>query len=85
MICFVSESIEVFSGTVNAMLNVNSCVAPGSPVMAAPLFVCVPPAVYLEGRVIARSPVPSEKVSLLELDVPVIVTVPPAFVAVAEA
>ena len=53
--------------------------------MAAPLLVCTPAAVYLVGRVIVRSPVPSENVSLLELLVPVMVTVPPAFVAVAVA
>lgn len=85
IICLLWDEVVVFSPTVNAMLNVNSCVAPGSPLIAAPLLVCTPAAVYLVGRVMDRSPVPSENVSLLELLVPVMVTVPPAFVAVAVA
>lgn len=70
-------SMSVLAGTVNAIEKVYSCVAPGSPVMAAPLFVEIPAAVYDVGSVRESVPVPKLNVSLEELLVPVIVTVPP--------
>ena len=85
IICFDNDAMLVFSPTVKAILKANSCVAPGSPEIAAPLSVCTPAAVYFAGKVIERSPVPNVNVSLDELDVPEMVTVPPAFVAVAVA
>jgi hypothetical protein len=54
----------------------NSCVDPGSPLMAAPLLVATELAVYTLGRVSGSDPPEaSEKVSFDEFDVPVMVSV----------
>ena len=69
---------------VNVMLNAYSCVAPGSPVIEAPLVVLTELAVYEAGSVNPMLSVPvSENVNLDELEVPEIVTVPPVFATVA--
>ena len=79
VICLVfSDVVEFAAIPVIVMEKLYSAVAPGSPAMFAPLFVLAELAVYEAGRVIVKSPVPVEKVSFLELDVPVIVTDPPA-------
>lgn len=75
----------VFSAmSVKVMLKVYCCAAPGSPEIAVPLFVCTEFAVYLVGR---TSPIPfvpvKAKVSLDELEVPVMVTEPPDLVTAA--
>ena len=61
------------------MLHAYSCVAPGSPVIASPLLVVVPAAVYVEGMVRPMLSVPLENVSAAELEVPLRVSVPPVF------
>lgn len=79
--CDVSELTVVFAAMlVKVILNVYSYDAPGSPVIAAPLFVLTEFAVYVDGR---TKPIPlvpvSENVSFDEFDVPDIVTEPPVF------
>ena len=65
---------------VKVMEKANCAVAPGSPVIAAPLFTDTPLAVYDEGSVSPMLSVPvSAKVSLLLFEVPDIVSVPPFF------
>lgn len=83
-----NDSIVVFSGILeNVILNAYSAVAPGSPTMDAPLFVLTEFALYWDGR---TSPIPlfpvNANVNFDELDLPVIVNVPPVLetVAVAE-
>lgn len=71
----------VFSGILeNVILNTNSAVAPGSPTMDVSLFVLTEFALYWAGR---TSPIPfvpvKAKVNFEELDLPVIVNVPPVF------
>lgn len=79
--CEIKDSIDVFSGiSVNVMEKGNSCSAPGSPVMAAPLFVWTEFARYLVGRTRPMPFVPVKaNVNFDELVVPEIVTDPPPF------
>ena len=74
--CFVFALIVPLAGILlKAMEKLYSAVAPGSPVIAAPLFVDALFAVYELGSVTERFPVPSENVSFDEFDVPVMVRV----------
>lgn len=86
--CEVNELIVVFSAMFEKVMeNVYCWAAPGSPVIAVPLFVLTEFAVYEEGSTKPMPFVPVKaKVSLDELEVPVIVRVPPVFstAAVAE-
>lgn len=80
VICLVfSDVVELAPIPVMVIEKLYSAVAPGSPEMFVPLLVFAELAVYEAGRVIVKSPAPVEKVSFLELDVPVIVTFPPVF------
>ena len=55
------------------MLKTYSAVAPGSPLIFAPLVVVRELAIYDDGKDILSPPVPKENVSFLELDTPLIV------------
>lgn len=77
----VLELAEIFEMVI---LNAYCADAPGSPEIAAPLFVDTELAVYDEGNEIPILSVPvSVNVSLEEFDVPEIVTEPPVFATVA--
>ena len=86
--CEVNASIVVFSAMfVKVMENTYSCAAPGSPEMAVPLLVSTEFALYFAGSVRPMPFVPVRaNVSLDELDLPVMVRVPPVLstAAVAE-
>jgi hypothetical protein len=68
-----------FAVALNEILKLYCAEDPGSPVIAVPLDVVVPPAVYDDGRVDTIKPVPKLNVSFDEFDVPETVTVPPVF------
>ena len=79
--CEVFDEIVVFSSILEKVIENAYCwAAPGSPVIAVPLFVLTEFAVYEEG---STNPIPfvpvRAKVNLDELEVPVIVRVPPDF------
>ena len=86
--CEVRESMLVFSAIFVKVIEKAYCwAAPGSPVIAVPLFVLTEFAVYEEGSTKPMPFVPVRaKVSLDELEVPVMVKVPPVLstAAVAE-
>ena len=84
----VNSSTDVLGAIpVKVILNSNSCVAPGSPVIATLLVVSCPPAVYFEGSVNSRPPSTTARVlrstnskfNFEELVLPEIVRVPPDF------
>ena len=79
--CEVSELMLVFSAMLENVMEKAYCwAAPGSPVIAVPLFVLTELAVYEEGSTKPMPFVPVRaKVNLDELEVPVMVKVPPDF------
>jgi hypothetical protein len=71
-----AEMVGLAAISVKAIEKGNSCVAPGSPLMAAPLLVDTLLAMYVLGNVNGRlPPLASENVSFDEFDVPVMVSV----------
>lgn len=85
VICEVLVFIDVFSPMLDIVMeNAYFAVAPGSPVIAAPLLVLTEFAVYVEGRLIPILSVPvSVNVSFDEFEYPDIVTLPPVLGTVA--